>query len=182
MTSSPASDPLTVTEHEFGTVRVFTTALDADDASNITAKNVHKLLGDIDLRPEKVEVVPTRALEGLGLTGYLREGYGVASRDLAGRAAQLDSVAGLVVLIPASAFKGEAQVIDPHPSMRFLGLFHEDKATPPRPMSPSEGAQGTLEQPKEKPVMSTDTGRQRSWLIALGALLIAAALVIFVVL
>ena len=182
MTATGNTDPLAVSEHEFGTVRVFTTALDAEDASNITAQNVHKLLGDIALKSEKVEVVPTRALEGLGLTGYLREGYGVAAEDLAGRAAQLDSVVGLVVLVPASAFDGRAQLIDPHPSMRFLGLFHEDKATPPRPMAVPEAAEGALETPKAKEKAQPTTGRQRSWFIALGALLIAAALVLLVVL
>lgn len=182
MNASQDSDPLTVSQHEFGTVRVFTTALDAEDASNITAQNVHKLLGEVTLKSEKVEVVPTRALEGLGLTGYLREGYGVARKDLAGRAAQLDSVTGLLVMIPASAFGGEAQIIDPHPSMRFLGLFHEDKATPPRPMSVPEAATGTLESPAKHRVPAAESKRQRSWFIALGSLLIAAALVLFVVL
>ena len=175
-------DPLHVSEHEFGTVRVFTTALDPEDASNITPQNVHRLLGDVTLNPAKVEVIPPPALAGLGLTGYLREGYGVADDDLAGRAAQLDAVSGLVVFLPASAFGGTTQIIDPHASMRFLGLFHEVKATPPRPMAPTEAARGTLDAPKGGATGGRSSGANRSWFIALGALLIAAALALLVIL
>ncbi len=181
MTSPGKDDPLSVSEHEFGTVRVFTTALDAEDASNITSQNVHRLLGDVSLMAEKVEVVPTRALEGLGLTGYLKEGYGVASEDLAGRAAQLDAVSGLLIFLPASAFGGTAQTIDPHPTMRLLGLFHEQKPEPPRSMAKPEAVGGILDAPKSGMAQPTETGRQRSWLIALGALLIAAATILLVV-
>lgn len=180
--TSPNKDPLSVSEHEFGTVRVFTTALDAEDASNITAQNVHRLLGDVTLDAKKVQVVPTPALAGLGLTGYLREGYGVADEELAGRAAQLDAVTGLVVLLPASAFGGETQTLNPHPSMRFLGLFHEVQPDPPRAMSRPEAATGTLETPKDGRIPPPVAGRQRSWFVALGALLIAAAIVLLVVL
>lgn len=179
MTAS--TDPLTVSGHEFGTVRVFTTALEADEASNITAQNVHRLLGDVTLNAEKVQIVPTKALEGLGLTGYLREGYGISPADLAGRAAQLDAVSGLLVLLPASAFDGAAQTIEPHPSMRFLGLFREEKAEPPRQMSRPESASGTLETPRSRAPQQSGRGPANSWLIALGALLIAAAIVIIVV-
>ena len=182
MTAQIDKDPFAVSEHEFGNVRVFTTALDAEEASKITAQNVNRLLGDIALVEDKVEVVPTHVLQGLGLTGYLKEGYGVSPDELAGRGAQLDAVSGLVVFLPASAFGGIAQVIDPHPSMRFLGLFSELKAEPPRMMSRSEAAEGTLEAPMKTAKKPLDAQRQRSWFIALGALLIMATIILLITL
>ena len=175
-------DPLVVGSHEFGTVRVLTTALDPEDASAITAQNVHRLLGDgVTLDADKVEVVPTRALEGLGLSAYLREGYGVADKDLDGRRAQLDAVSGLVVLIPASAFAGREQTLDPHPSMRFLGVFHEQAAAPTSQMSRPESAKGTVAATSGKAPKPGDRRRKGSWIIALGALIIAATLILLVV-
>ncbi|MXQ09306.1 hypothetical protein GQ651_15785 [Alphaproteobacteria bacterium GH1-50] len=173
------TDPLEVSPHEFGTLRLFTTALDPDDASNITAQNVNRLLGaNVDLISEKIEVIPTRSVAGLGLTGYLRDGYGIPEDQLQGRAAQLDAVSGLLVFLPASAFGGKAASLDPHPSMRFLGLFHEEKAAAPGPMAPTDSAKGTVEPARPKKSTTAASGGKRSWLIALGALLIAAVLVL----
>ena len=172
-------DPLHVDANEFGTLRLLTAALDPDDASKITAHNVHRLLGKgVDLRPEKVEVIPSRAISGLGLTAYLRDGYGIRAEDIQGRAAQLDAVSGLLVFLPASAFGGKDQVLDPHPSMRFLGLFREEKAAAPEPMKTPDSARGTVPPPKPERSRGKAEGRMRSWMIALGALLIAALLVL----
>lgn len=170
-------DPLVVSAHEHGTVRVLTTALDPLDASAITAQNVQRLLGeDVSLDPEKVEVAPTRALESLGLSAYLREGYGIADKDLDGRRAQLDAVSGLVVLIPASAFGGREQTLDPHPSMRFLGLFREESAAPTLQMSRPDSAKGTVTQTSSLTPASSTGRRKGSWIIALGAVIFAVAL------
>lgn len=173
------TNPLKVAANEFGTLRLLTTALDPDDASKITPQNVHRLLGEnLELVPEKIEVIPTRAIAGLGLTGYLREGYGIPEAELRGRAAQLDAVSGLLVFLPASAFDGKAQTLDPNPSMRFLGLFHEEKAAAPGPMATPDSARGTVAPPRRKSGPAAHPARMRSWVIALGALLIAALLVL----
>ncbi len=179
---SEARDPLSVSPHEYGTVRVFTSALDPEDASAITPQNVHRLLGeDVTLVAEKVEVVPTRALDGLGLTDYLSEGYGVADKDLDGRRAQLDAVSGLVVLLPASAFGGREQNLDPHPSMRFLGVFREEVSEPPLRMPQPESAKGTLASGTGSSRATATRGRRGSWIMALGALIVAAALALLMV-
>ena len=167
-----SADPNIIPEGEFGRVRVFTTALDPEEASAITAKNVHKLLGDnVELNAAKVEVVPSGTLAGLGLTTYLIEGYGVAEEELAGRAAALDAVDGLLILIPSVAFGGKATTLDPNPSLRLLGTFREVAATPPAPMESFESAEGTLE-PLETDPMPMPRTPHRSWIGAIGALLI----------
>lgn len=176
------TDPNHVTATEFGVVRLFSTELDPPDAAAITAQNVHRLLGDdITLDPAKVEVINSMVLEGLGLRNYLVRGYGVAEADLAGKAAAIDALTGMIVLIPSSAFLGIEQTLDPNPAIRFIGVFREEAAQPPAPMSQSTSATGTLPSPKESAHIPSPAHR-RSWIGALGALLIAAALVLFFVL
>ena len=174
-------DVYQVAASELGTVRVFATDLDPEGASAITASNVHKLLGDnITLDAAKVEVFPAKVIQALGLSAYLYEGYGIAEDDLKGKRSALDALTDLIILIPSSAFKGEAQVLDPNPALRFIGAFSEPAKAPPMAMAKPESAKGQL-----TPPATADTAhlRQRkgSWIIALGALIIAAALVLFAV-
>ncbi len=175
-------DPNHVAATEFGRVRLFSTELDPPDAAAINAQNFHRLLGkEVTLDPAKVEVINSLVLEGLGLRSYLTRGYGVAEADLAGKAAALDALTGLIILIPSSAFMGVEQSLDPNPAIRFIGVFHEERARPPEAMPPTASATGTLSSAGSKSQMPHPE-RGRSWIGALGALLIAAALVLFFVL
>jgi hypothetical protein len=173
-------DPYTITASERGAVRVFTTELEPEGDAAITPQNVHKLLGDgVNLVSSKVEVFPSKVLAGLGLTHYLSEGYGVPKEDLAGKAAALDALKGLVILIPSSAFGGNEQVLEPSPALRFIGTFHEPANAPPKTMAETEGAKG-LTTPQSRAQAPTQGSVRYSWLIAIGALIIAAALVLLV--
>lgn len=175
------ADPFQVASSETGTVRVFTTELDPEGAAAITAGNVHKLLGSgIDLDPAKVEVFPAKVIQALGLSAYLLEGYGIAEGDLRGKRSALDALTDLIVLIPSSAFKGKAQTLDPNPALRFIGAFSEPAKAPPAPMPRTEAATGTLTSPAP-PDTAHLRQRKGSWIIALGALIIAATLVLFAV-
>lgn len=175
-----ADDPYRVLASEIGTVRVFATDLDPEGASAITASNVHKLLGkDIVLDPDKVEVFPAKVIQALGLSAYLFEGYGIAEDDLSGKRSALDALTDLIILIPSSAFKGQAQVLDPNPALRFIGAFREPAKAPPAAMARAESTQGRLTPPKSRPAHLRQ--RTGSWIIALGALIIAAALVLLAV-
>ena len=175
-------NPYHVPASELGVVRVFTTELDPEGASAITAGNVHKLLGpDIDLDASKVEIFPAKVIQAMGLTAYLYEGYGIAEENLRGKRSALDALVGLIVLVPSSAFKGKVQALDPNPALRFIGAFSEPAKVPPAPMPKSASAQGQL-----RPVRTNNDAahlRQRkgSWIIAFGALIIASALVLFAV-
>jgi len=176
------ADPNHVSATEFGHVRLFATELDPTEAAAINAQNVHRLLGEkIVLDAAKVEVINSLVLEGLGLRNYLIQGYGIAETDLAGKAAALDAMKGLIILIPSSAFMGLEQALDPNPAIRFIGIFREEAARPPEQMPQTASSAGTLVPPKSSAQLhSSDRGR--SWVGALGALLIAAALVLFFVL
>ena len=170
-------DPLQVSEHEFGRVRVLTAAFDPAEASAITASNVHKLLGDVDLDAEKIEVIPSQALEGLGLTAYLAEGYGIAPEDLRDRAAQLDAVSGLLVFLPSSAFRRKAQTLDPNPALSLLGVFDEIAAEAPDQMPPPDAAKGMVA-PLESQPSVPQAAKSASWIFAIGAILVAGGLAV----
>ena len=174
-------DPNHVVATEFGKVRLFSTELDPEDAANISAKNVQRLLGEgVDLDATRVEVIASKSIEAIGLRQYLVSGYGIAGEDLKGKGAALDALTGLIVLIPSSAFKGKEQTLDPNPALRFIGVFTEENAEPPAPMMSRKGAEGDLTPGPSHARPIPNAGR--SWIGALGALIIAAAIVLFFVL
>lgn len=175
------TDPYTIKANERGTVRVFTTELEPEGDAAITPQNIYKLLGDgITLISSKVEVFPSKVLEGMGLTAYLNEGYGIPAEDMAGKAAALDALKGLVILVPSTAFGGIEQVLEPSPALRFIGAFHEPPSAPPKKMAETDGAKGLMS-PQARAESNAQSQFRYSWLVALGALVIAAALVLFVV-
>ena len=174
------TDPYTVTQGERGIVRVFTTDLEPEGDAAITPANLQRLLGhDVRLDAEKVEVFPSSVIEGLGLSSYLHEGYGVPHEALAGKSAALDALSGLVILVPSSAFEDRTQVLEPNPALRFIGSFREERAEPPHRMARAGATEDQIE-PREIRADPVPRQRMGSWAIALGALLIAAALVLFV--
>lgn len=177
----PPIDPYTIKSSERGAVRVFTTELDPEGDAAITPQNVHKLLGDnVTLVASKIEVFPSKVLDGLGLTTYLSEGYGIPAEDMVGKAAALDALKGLVILIPSTGFGGIEQVLEPSPALRFIGTFHEPKTEHPKTMTARETSKGLIS-PQSRAESNAQSQVKYSWIIAIGALLIAAALVLFVV-
>ena len=174
-----ALDPHQITEHEHGLIRLFTSAMEPEVDAAITAQNVHRLLGEeITLDPEKVEVFPSKVIVGLGLSKYLSEGHGVSQKELSGKSAALDALTGLIVIIPSSAFDPKPQMLNPNPALRFIGVFKEEKGEGARPMPKPDTAKGQIK-PPETAFNPAPRARYYSWVIALGALIIAAALVLF---
>lgn len=174
-------DQFTISAHERGVVRVFTTDLEPESSAAITANNVHRLLGEgLELDAKRIEVFPTKAVEAIGLAGYLTEGYGIPPQDLKGRGAALDALQGLVVLVASGAFNGKAAVLNPSPALRFLGAFYEPGMAPPVAMEKPISATGNLSG-TSGPVPAKPRARV-PWALPLGALLMAAALVLFLVL
>ena len=174
------ADPMQVSSSEHGVVRIFTTELDPEGAAAITAGNVERLLGEkVLLDASKVEVFPAKVLADMGLTAYLAEGHGIAEAGLEGKRAALDALTGLIIVIPSSAFAGSEVTLAPNDALRFVGAFREPAMAPPVPMAKSAVAEGRLS-PKGSKVTQTRQ-RRGSWIIALGALIIAAALVLFAV-
>lgn len=171
-----------VSANETGTVRVFMTELDPEGAAAITAGNVHKLLGKgVTLDAAKVEVFPAKVIQSMGLSAYLKDGYGIAEADLKGKRAALDALTGLIVLIPSFAFQSQAQTLDPNPALRFIGTFHETAKAPPKQMAKTDASEGTPKPPVSQIDANELRQKKGSWIIALGALIIAATLVLFAV-
>ncbi len=174
------TDPFEVKAMESGVVRIFSTDLEPQGNAAITAQNVQKLLGEgIDLDPSRVEVFPSKMIEPIGLAAYLSEGHGIPEGDLAGTAAALDALAGLIILIPSSAFKGQAVTLDPTPGIRFVGAFREPSMAAPKPMAGTASTEGVLSPKGSAP--DTFMRQGRGWALALCALLAAAGLVLYAV-
>lgn len=176
------TDPLAVRSGERGVVRVFTTDLDAAGDAAITPANVARLLGrDIVLDTRKVEVFPARMIDALGLPEYLRDGYGIAAEDMAGKAAVLEALSGLVILIPSSAFRGQDLRLKPNNALRFIAAFQEDPSAPPVRMSHHASAEGVVA-PSGPSREYRDAERHFIWwLVALAALALSGALVLYFV-
>lgn len=175
-----AFDPFKVAEHERGVVRVFTTDLEPHGNAAITPKNVQKLLGnEIELDAGRVEVFPSKMIQPIGLTSYLSDGHGIPESDLEGTAAALDALAGLVIVIPSSAFGGKAAVLEPTFGVRFVGAFHEPSPEPPRQMAEKE--EEVVLSPKGGLPEDPFNRHGRGWVLALTALIAAAGLVLFAV-
>ena len=176
------SDPYIISATETGKVRVFTTELEPEGDAAITAQNVHKILGkDLTIDPAKIEVFPSKVLAGMGLSAYLRDGYGIPDESLAGKAAALDALTGLIVLIPSSAFAGIEQALDPNSAVRFIGVFKDLPSSPPVQMTHSEAAEGRTAPMRDQAIKTGLKQRKGSWIVAFGALIIAATLVLFAV-
>lgn len=170
-------DPLHVPAGERGVVRLFSTELEPEGAAAITSQSVHRLLGEgVTLDPSKVEVFPSRALEAMPLSLYLSEAYGIDEADLDGRRAALDALKGLIVIVPSSAFGGREQNLDPNPALRLVGVFREPAPEAPAIMARHSSAEGRLAAPDKAPPPSI-TPAGRSWVGAIGALILAAVLV-----
>lgn len=171
------SDPFNVSASERGVVRVFTTDLDAEGNAAITTENVHRLLGEeLVLDPSRIEVFPSTVMSEMGLSNYLIEGYGIPSEDLAGTAAKLDVMKGLVILVASAAFKGQEVTLAPAEGIRFVGAFREPSMAPPVKMTTTDGAEGTID--ATGPVPSVETAARPFWPIALVALFCAAVFIL----
>lgn len=175
-------DPLNVVAGERGVVRIFTTDLDPEGDAAITPANVQKLLGrDIELDPKKVEVFPARVIETMGLPMYLHEGYGIPTEDMAGKAAVLDALNGLVILVPSSAFQGRDVRLSPNPALRFIAAFREEPKAPPVRMSPGAASEGVVAPERPSRAYREAERHFKWWIVALAALALSAALVLFTV-
>lgn len=143
------SDPLVVTDAEYGTLRVF--ALDLPDAGKdqLEPAFLESLLGAEHFLPEKAEIVEVDKLGDLGLGGYLTAGYGLNPSEIERDSERLAGSRGHVALVPASAFGGRAQRLTPKPPAHFIGLYREQGTATPSPMAPVSAAQETTPPPPQ---------------------------------
>ena len=155
---------------ETGTVRVFASDLTKDQ---IDGFDVASALGAATLDPEQIELFDVSDLQGLGLTGFLEEGHGIATDQLADMAPQLERLKGVILIVPSRALGGEKQILTPSAPLRLVGTFFEDRPPVSFETLPSGAAQGNVNtETKPGPSNAAMSGR-----VAMIALLVLAALV-----
>ena len=125
-------DPLTVLAGERGVLRVFTG--DLLEEGDVTPETVQGLLGEgVVLNPAKVEVFPPAAIQPVGMAAYLAEGHGIPIEDLDQEA--LETLTGLVIVVPSSAFEGRQVALTLNEGIRLVVAYREPSAAPPRAMA-----------------------------------------------
>ncbi|RLJ51752.1 hypothetical protein BCF46_1968 [Litoreibacter meonggei] len=165
---------LSISSTEHGKLRVFALSdqlsMKIDNAG--TLDPLVQVLGSQTLGVQDVQIVPTDAVDDMGLSGLLLDGYEIALSSE--EAARLDALEGTVALIRTGAFQtpvtlrrtGEANLI---------ATLTEGKSPAPRftPLE-SDAAKGVLEGPAADAKPARSFGARLS-LIALAAMVSAFA-------
>ncbi|RVV98351.1 hypothetical protein EKE94_05345 [Mesobaculum littorinae] len=153
---------ITIPADDHDTVRVFALDMPADGIARFRDRRedtddpaaawpLRHALGADHLDPDAVEAFPISDLEGLGLSGYLTEGHGIAAQDVLAARDRLDAVTGAVVLLPSRAFGGVAQTLHPRAPLDYVGAFHEAGARPAGPAPQSAAASAAAAQQAAPP-------------------------------
>lgn len=171
------SGRILVREGEAGRVWVFAVDVKGAELAAFTRRNgnwpLREALGAEALDPDRVEVFEVSDLEGVGLAGYLEEGYGIAPADLEGLRERLDAQTGAVMVLTSRALEGRAQVLAPRAPLRLLASLSVERAPVEFAPLPSESAAGTV-----APARATPPRRGgRGWA---GALIVIAAVILAV--
>jgi hypothetical protein len=141
---------LSVSPMERGVIRVFALDLPARDLARLTdptpadpspQATVALLIGLDWLEADGFEIFDPEVLGDLRLSGYLRDGGGVAAQDLTGAAARLDAINSPVLLIYSRAFAGTGARLTPAPGVTHVATLTED--TPPVTFEKLPGASAT---------------------------------------
>jgi len=133
------TDPLHKQDGERETIRVFALDLPATEAQALAQDRpptgapspLADLLGVARLDRTYVELFPAEDLKGIGLSGYITEGLGVAATDLDGHRARLDAETGHLMIVHARAFDDAAVTLAPKSAARLVGFFRLEQADRP---------------------------------------------------
>ncbi|MBW4710547.1 hypothetical protein KX928_22395 [Roseobacter sp. YSTF-M11] len=93
-----------------------------------------QLLNSPHLNTSSTEIFPVSDLTGVGLSGYLGEGYAVGDEQLAADRGKLDGLDGYVLLLFSDSFAGAETTLTPSPELTLIGTYTEarpsDDVTP----------------------------------------------------
>lgn len=184
---------LHVSPAEAGKVRVFALDLPAaeipafmarrDDTDDpMAAWPLRAALGADHLDAGRVELVRLADLEGVGLSGYLAEGLGIAADEVARERARLDRLEGHAVILPSSAFGGVEQHLAPRPPLRHVATLHEERPQAPGILSESASARPRGETARPGQGVAADPAPRRAPArsLVVGAAVVLAAILILV--
>ncbi len=124
--SAPRPDPLRVRAGEAGVVRLFALEMPPEQARFLREPGAAaQALGVEALDPAQVEIFPIADLDGMGLEGYLAEGFGIDAGQLAPDRDRLRALAGWAMVVRSRAFGGRATRLHPAPGIRPVGTYVE---------------------------------------------------------
>lgn len=178
---------LTIPAYAPGRIDVFALDLDAALAESFAAANpasddpqaswpLRAALGADFLDPEGVELVRLADLSGLGLAGYLTDGWGAKPAEVAAVRPALDALTGHAVLLRARAYGGLAQTLTPRAPLTHIATLTEVAAAAPGPAVTAESAERTAEAPDAAPPAPDGSGTPLP--VIAGGLIAAAVLVL----
>lgn len=173
------NDDLHVSATEFRAVRVFALDMTPAEFKAMAPDLLAPLLQTTNFDPTKAEIVERRTLGDLGISGYLRDGYGIPPEALQDDIERLDADGGLFAVIPTSAFQGVAQKLTPRPPLHFVGFYNERPSRPHEVTAPADVAPVPPATPKAAP--NAPAPRPGSLLLVggLAILLLILALMLF---
>lgn len=147
---------------ERGLIRLFAVDLPPEDASAFNTRRFDQdgeqiswplwdALEPAYLDEDFIEYFDVDDLEEMGLTGYMTEGLGIATEDVAQDAARLSAIKGHVLIVLSAAFDGVAQTLTPRTPLRWIGTYREEKAPVSFQPLPTKAAEGIVapEVPKQ---------------------------------
>ncbi|MFD2740233.1 hypothetical protein ACFSUD_11665 [Sulfitobacter aestuarii] len=172
--------PIQIPAHEHGQIRVFAINRAFQDVSNRLKGGskdalVEELLGP-EVAADHVEIFAVSDLTGVGLPGYLSEGYAVSEAELTRDRGKLTALDGYVLLVFSSAFGGRETMLDPSPDLTLIGTYGEAQPDMSAISLPNEAAQPYTGAPSTTP-RSAPRGRAGGGMLVLAliALLILLA-------
>ncbi|MDW4499768.1 hypothetical protein R5H30_17375 [Sulfitobacter sp. D35] len=119
-----------IPKNERGVIRVFAvnrSALEVAATLKTTPKEAlaAELLGAPGLDTSGAELFAVSDLEGVGLAGYLADGYAVEEAQLARDRTRLEALDGYVLLVFSDSFDGKAARLDPGQDVTLIGTYSE---------------------------------------------------------
>lgn len=169
------SERFEIEEGERGLVRLFTVDI---PRAEIDAFDPAEALGAPALDPDQTELFPLSDLRGLGLSGYMREGLGIAEEEI--DASRLDALEGVVLVVRSAAFGGASATLTVQTPLRWIGTYREETAPvkfEPLPAGRTQEA-AAPDPPAKRPSDAAMSGRVAS--VALLVIFALTALVIWI--
>lgn len=120
---------ITIPKGEHGVIRVFAISRPLPEMSNaLKAQSKEQLATELLGTPVsegKVEIFAVSDLTGVGLAGYLKEGYDVPEAELGRDRSRLEALDGYVLLVFSSAFGDGEITFETSAELTLIGTYHE---------------------------------------------------------
>ncbi|SEK60459.1 hypothetical protein [Roseovarius nanhaiticus] len=176
------SDKIEIKATETGVVRIFAVDIPADRIAAFTARNgswpLGEALGAEALDPAHVEIFDADDLAGLGLPGYLADGYAIPEEQLAPLRGQLMSQKGVLMVVTSRAFQGTAQTLTPRAPLSLIATLQEPVDPVTFAALPDASARTPAEPPQDaEPQKKAPSDAAMSGRVATVVLLVLALLV-----